>query len=98
MERYGIRPIAVKVGSDLTTLTAGQTLGAFFGLRARHFMDTDRIRLADQNYSLARSLFPQSQRLWLCGTETAMTRKNHLFDAYAPQLVFDHDPNTFFGT
>jgi len=98
VERYGIRPIAVKTGSDLTTLTAGQTLGMFIGLRARHFMDTDRIRLADQDYSLARSLFPESQRLWLCGTETAMIRKNRLFDAYAPVLVFDHDPNASFGT
>jgi len=52
-------------------------------------MDTDRIRPAHQNYSLGRSLFPESQRLWLCGIETAMTRKNRLFDAHAPVLVFD---------
>jgi hypothetical protein len=93
MERFRIRPIAVKTGSDLTSLTAGQMLGTFFGLRARHFMDTNRIRLADQNYSLGRSLFPESQRLWLCGTEAAMNRKDLLFDTHAPVLVFDRHPN-----
>lgn len=94
MERFRIRPIAVKTGSDLTALTAGQMLGAFFGLRARHFMDTNHIRQADQNYSLGRWLFPESQRLWLCGTETAMSRKDRLFDAHAPVLVLDRDPNS----
>jgi len=89
MEEFNVSPKAVRVGSDLTALTARQTLGSFFGLRARHHRDTSLFHQADEDYALARWLFPQNQYLWCCGTEVALNRKPELFDPPGPMLVLE---------
>jgi hypothetical protein len=62
---YCIPPAAIASGSDVRALTPRERLGAFIGLRARHFRDCgmerhDRelLRRAEQDYLLARYLFP----------------------------------------
>lgn len=60
-----LRPKALSSGSDLKALTPRERLGAFFGMRARHYRDMasqygDRewLRLAEHDYLLACCLFP----------------------------------------
>lgn len=64
IERYGLPPVAVRSGSDLTSLSARQVLGVFIGFRGRHMRDTGRYEEAELDYLLARRLFPNSRSLY----------------------------------
>ena len=87
IEEYRIPPKAVQIGSDLRALKPREMLGIFVGMRARHFRDIGSWPEADQDYCLARYLFPNNQRLFLSGTEIALNRKDDLFDYPGPVLA-----------
>jgi hypothetical protein len=54
---------AIACRSDLRALTPQEMLGVFFGLRGRHFVDTNRDELAEPDYLTARALFPRNRQL-----------------------------------
>jgi hypothetical protein len=79
IEHYGLPPVAVACGSDLRALSPREMLGMFVGLRARHMRDTGRWHEAQQDYLLARWLFPNSRRLYIDGMCLAIGHGNTLF-------------------
>jgi hypothetical protein len=58
-----LTPEDISSGSDLSPLTARQSLGVFFGLRGRYWHDRRDALCARDDYQRATTLFPQS-RLW----------------------------------
>lgn len=73
---------AVASGSDLRALTPTEMLGVFIGLRARHFVDTNRNDLAETDYLFARALFPNSRHLHFVQTMASLQYALNLFDLY----------------
>lgn len=65
MEDEDLPKRAVDCGSDLRALTPRETLGVFFGLRARHRENTHRPMEAEPDYLVARYLFPNSRQLYI---------------------------------
>ena len=49
MKRYQLSPLAVSCGSDLRALTPRETLGAFVGLRGRHYRDIGKRYEAEED-------------------------------------------------
>jgi hypothetical protein len=80
IERYGLPPVAVRSGSDLTSLSARQVLGVFIGFRGRHMRDTGRYAEAELDYLLARRLFPNSRHLYREQMALAIPRGASLFE------------------
>ena len=60
---YRLPEKAILCGSDLRAVTPMEMLGIFFGLRARHYVDTNRSELGEPDYLQARALFPRSRHL-----------------------------------
>ena len=54
---------AITCGSDLRALMPREMLGVFVGLRGRFLQDANCSSVSEQNYLLARSLFPRSRYL-----------------------------------
>jgi hypothetical protein len=61
--RYSISQEAIISGSDLTSLSPRQTVGLFFGFRARHWADSGRLDHAREDLTKARSLFSENRYL-----------------------------------
>jgi hypothetical protein len=57
--------VALNCGSDLRAITAREMLGVFVGLRARHLDNILRFTEAEQDYLLARYLFPNNRYLYI---------------------------------
>lgn len=72
--------VAIECGSDLHALSPREMVGAFVGLRGRHMRDTNRHTEAEQDYLLARWLFPNSRRLYVDSMALAVPRGAKLFD------------------
>lgn len=79
ISRYNLPDEAIACGSDLNSMTGRQMLGYFIALRARHFADTEQWERADQDYALARSLFPNQRRLFTNSIGVATKRGSELF-------------------
>ncbi len=90
-ETYGISDEAIRIGSDLCPLTPRQMLGWFVGLRGRFHMDSGRTNQAAADYSLALSLFPESQRLQYDLAEAGffVPRSRQSADARSWRRTFD---------
>jgi len=58
ISQYGLPRKAISCGSDLRAVTPREMLGLFVGLRARHQRDVGQHREAEEDYLLARYLFP----------------------------------------
>ena len=80
IRHYNLPPVAVSSGSDLTSLSARQVLGVFVGFRGRHMRDTGRYEEAEQDYLLARRLFPNSRSLYRDQMALAIPRGAALFE------------------
>jgi hypothetical protein len=63
LQFYKLPEKAIRCGSDLRAVTPRELLGLFFGLRARHFDNTDRHAEAEVDYLVARYLFPKNRHL-----------------------------------
>ena len=79
IERFQLPKIATECGSDLNQMSAREMLGYFIALRARHFADSERMDLADRDYSLARSLIPNHRRTYMASMEAAIAKGNEIF-------------------
>lgn len=64
MSYMNVPVIAQKCGSDFKSATPREMLGLFVGLRARHLDDIACVAEAEQDYLLARYLFPQNRYLY----------------------------------
>lgn len=62
---YRISQLAVDCGSDLRAVTPRELFGLFIGARARHYENTNRFTQAEQDYLLARFLFPANRALYV---------------------------------
>lgn len=81
LEEDNLAEIAVNCGSDLRAVSPREMLGLFVGLRARHLENTDRFAEAEQDYLLARYLFPQCRWLYNAQIQVSVQRSLSLFDA-----------------
>ncbi len=63
LKLYNLPEKAIRCGSDLRAVTPRELLGTFFGLRGRHYENTDRFENAEVDYLLARYLFPKNRSL-----------------------------------
>jgi Transglutaminase-like superfamily len=79
---YNLPRKAVDCGSDLRALTPREMLGVFIGFRARHYDDTAQSGLAEDEYLLARSLFPQSRNLQFAQIMSSMQNGMDLFEPW----------------
>ena len=57
-----------------------ELLGIFVGLRARHMRDIGRIEESEQDYLLARHLFPSNRKLYIAAMAVAIERSGRLFE------------------
>lgn len=80
IEKFKLPKRAITCGSDLRKLTARETVGAFLGLRGRHYADTNRIHLADLDFALARVLFPAHRRTYVAALDSMFQCGSRLFD------------------
>jgi hypothetical protein len=80
LRAYGLPPKTVTCGSDLRALTPREMLGIFFGLRGRHFQDVGQHGLAEQDYLVARGLFPCSRYLHYVEVMASVQSAMDLFD------------------
>lgn len=80
IEHYDLPPKAISSGSDLRAVTPRELLGIFMGFRGRHMRDTGRAEEAEQDYLLARHLFPTNRRLYISATAVAVERSARLFE------------------
>ncbi len=71
---------AVTCGSDLRAVTPREMLGLFLGLRARYYDNTGRFDLAEPDYLLARSLFPQNRNLYFAQNQISVQQSMDLFE------------------
>jgi hypothetical protein len=81
MEREGVSPRAVAVGSDLRKLTAREMLGVFIQSRARHFQDIEQPARAARDYALAHALFPNNRQAYIGLVGNLLTVGERLFAA-----------------
>lgn len=79
IKEFKIPRRAIAHGSDLHSMTARQMLGYFIMMRGRHYADTGRYDLADQDYALARSLLPNHRVLLMSSMDAAIRRSGRLF-------------------
>ncbi len=70
---------ALATGSDLRALTPRERLGLFIGLRARVYENTGRPVEAEQDYLLARSLFPNNRYLYFAQMQASLQESDRLF-------------------
>ncbi|MHB1559704.1 MAG: transglutaminase family protein [Isosphaeraceae bacterium] len=80
IRHYELPPQATSSGSDLRAVKPRELLGIFVGLRGRHMRDTDRPDEAEQDYLLARYLFPTNRRLYIAATNLAIRQSERLFE------------------
>jgi hypothetical protein len=80
MEQHRLPRRAVACGSDLAALSPREMLGTFVGLRARHYSDTGRYRQAEQDYLLARYLFPKNRYLHFCQVMASVQTAAYMFE------------------
>jgi hypothetical protein len=80
MKKEGIPQRAIDCGSDLRSLTPREMIGAFLGLRARHFKDVGDLHRADLDYALSRVLFPSHRRAYIGAMVPMLRRGEGLFD------------------
>ncbi|MBA3314193.1 MAG: hypothetical protein H0T47_13025 [Planctomycetaceae bacterium] len=71
---------AAACGSDLRAVTPREMLGLFFGLRARHYDNTERFSEAERDYLLARYLFPQCRDLYFGQNQISVQVSMDLFE------------------
>lgn len=64
-QHYKLPQLAIECGSELSSLNARELLGTYFGLRARHFNNTQRMEASEVDYLLARALFPKNRYLYV---------------------------------
>jgi len=72
---------AVECGSDLRSLSAREMMGAFLGLRGRHYIDVKDFDRADLSYSLSRVLFPRHRRAYIAAMAPMFKRGEQLFES-----------------
>jgi hypothetical protein len=80
IKQYELSPKAISSGSDLRAVAPRELLGIFVGLRARHMRDTDRIEESEQDYLLARHLFPSNRKLYIAAMAAAIERSGQMFE------------------
>jgi hypothetical protein len=66
--------------SDLRALNARELLGLFVALRARYWNNTEQCALAEQDYLLARYLFPGNHYLFNCLIRESLHRATFMFE------------------
>jgi len=79
MKAQGISGKAVGCGSDLRRLAAREMIGAFLGLRGRHFVDVGDFHRADLSYALSRVLFHRYRRAYVGAMVPMLKRGEELF-------------------
>lgn len=84
IQHYALSPKALRSGSDLRAVMPREMLGLFVGLRARHYRDVNWYVEAEQDYLLARYLFPAYRVN--CREQLAATALANLdrFEPYEP--------------
>jgi hypothetical protein len=80
MKRFALPRKAIECGSDLRKLTAREMMGAFLGLRGRHYTDTGRPLEADSSFALARVLLPNHRRAYIGAMAPMLARGATLFN------------------
>lgn len=81
IEKFGLPPRAINSGSDLRKLSMREMIGVFLSLRGRHRTDTGKLLEADQDYALARALFPTHRRTYIAALPPMLRRGGTLFDS-----------------
>jgi hypothetical protein len=71
---------AVTCGSDLRAVSPREMLGLFFGLRARHFDNINRLEEAERDYLVARYLFPRNRQLYVAQNQASVQCSMELFE------------------
>jgi hypothetical protein len=80
LKKHNVPAKAQACGSDLRAVSPREMLGIFLGLRARHLENTHRMLEAEQDYLLARSLFPHSRQLYIAQNQVSVQRSMHRFE------------------
>jgi hypothetical protein len=80
MQQHNIPQRGVDCGSDLRAVTPRELLGLFVGARARHFENTERFAEAEQDYLLARHLFPNNRCLYIAQNQISVQNSMELFE------------------
>ena len=80
LKRYHLPAKAVRCGSDLRAVAPREMLGLFFGLRARHFENTNRLGEAEGDYLVARYLFPRNRQLYIGQNQASVQCSMELFE------------------
>jgi hypothetical protein len=78
-QEHHIPPRAVECGSDLRAVAPRELLGLFVGARARHFENTGRFAEAEQDYLLARYLFPSHRCLYVAQSNISILNSMQRF-------------------
>lgn len=72
--------VAVESGSDLTSLTARQTLGVYLQSRAGYWAAHDEWAKAEHDLLLARTCFPENRDIYMFLLEAMAKRASGIFD------------------
>jgi len=80
IKQYHLPARAIRCGSDLRAVTPREMLGLSFGLRARHFENTNRLGEAEVDYLVARCLFPQNRHLYIGQNQASVQSSMELFE------------------
>ena len=80
LQRFNLPAKAHTCGSDLRALTPRETLGVFFGARARHLENLFRLADAEPDYLVARYLFPRNRRLYIAQNLISVQVSMRLFE------------------
>lgn len=92
-----VSPKAVEVGSDMTTLTARQTLGVYLQQRSAYFRETDSWEMAEEDLLLARVCFPENRDIFHSLLMIMGERAKHLFAPTELARPFDRGPDPVMG-
>ena len=84
MKRFRLPKQAVECGSDLSSMSGRQMLGYFISLRARHYADIEKRDLADRDYALARSIFPNHRGTFMAAQQMAEVKGAEIFHSTEP--------------
>ena len=79
IKHYGLSPKAISSGSDLRAVAPRELLAIFVSL-ARHMRDTGQTDESEQDYLLARHLFPSNRKLYIAAMAAAIERSGQMFE------------------
>jgi len=82
LDKHGLSVKAQQCGSDLRAVTPREMLGLFLGCRARHLENTNWVAEAEQDYLLARYLFPRNRQLYIAQNEVSIHCSTDLFEPH----------------